>query len=255
METDDVSKHIKHTGRCFDAELHTKAYAETHADTEQLRRLLTPLAARERQVLLDLGTGNGYVAFALAKKHPSSQVIGLDIAEAAIKKDTDITQRQGLSNLHFRVFDGVILPFAGNHFDGAVCRYALHHFPCYNTSLAEVARVVRPQGIFVLADAIRNEEDETDFINQFQDLKADGHVCIHKGQELIRLVSRHGFELIDSFESSISFSRTRTENYDELLRLTPPPVLESYCLVGVNNEMHLTFKILNAVFRCQGRAS
>ena len=81
METDDVGKHVKHTARCFDAELHTTAYAETHADAEQLHRLLKALAAGEKQILLDLGTGNGYVAFALTREHPTTQVIGLDIAE------------------------------------------------------------------------------------------------------------------------------------------------------------------------------
>ena len=251
MELEDIREHIRHTGRCFDAELHTKAYAELHADATQLRRLIVPLAAPKKQVLLDLATGNGYVAFWLAKEYPTSSVIGLDIAETAIKKDNEIAKRHGLTNVHFHVFDGVILPFAEDYFDGAVCRYALHHFPCCDTTLEEIARTIRHKGTFVLADAIRNEEDEIDFINQFQDLKGDGHVRMYRPKELIGLVSRHGFELIDSFESCISFGRTRTNEINALLKCTPPHIQESYCIVHAENEIYLTFKILNAIFRIQ----
>lgn len=255
MEQEDVSEHIRHTGRCFDAELHTKAYAELHADEAQLRRLIAPLVTHEKKVFLDLGTGNGYVALSLAKECPTSDVIALDIAEKAIEKDTDIAKQQGLANVRFHVFDGVTLPFAEDYLDGAVCRYALHHFPRYDITLEEIARTVKPKGIFVLADATRNEEDEIDFINQLQDLKGDGHVRMHKAKDLVQFVQWHGFELIDSFESSISFRRTRTKENNELLKLTPQHIQKSYRIVHAENEIYLTFKILNAIFRNQRKRS
>ena len=255
MEPKDVREHIRHTGRCFDAELHTKAYAELHADAAQLRRLIAPLAAQEKQVFLDLGTGNGYVAFSLIKEYPMSTVIGLDIAETAIEQDNEMAKQQGLTNVHFRVFDGVILPFTENYFSGVVCRYALHHFPCRDVTLEEIARTIKHNGTFILADAIRNGEDDIDFINTFQDLKGDGHVRMHKSKDLIQLVRRHGFELVDCFESCISFSRTRTKEYDELLKRTPPHIQESYHIVHAENEIYLTFKILNTIFRNRGNIS
>jgi hypothetical protein len=68
------------------------------------------------------------------------------------------------------------------------------------------------------------------------------------------LVSRHGFDLIERFESSISFTRERTAEYDQLLAMTPERVLQAYLLAVAGREMHLRFRILNPLFvsrRCR----
>lgn len=83
----------------------------------------------------------------------------------------------------------------------------------------DIARSVRRGGTFVLADAIRNEEDKTDFINRFQELKPDGHVRMH-----------------------------RSEEYDELLVSTPQQVPASYGIRCTREEIHLRLRILNAAF-------
>jgi ubiquinone/menaquinone biosynthesis C-methylase UbiE len=248
VKPDEVREHIEQAARRFNAELHTESYAETHSDSAQLRRLLSLLSPRGKQVFLDLGTGNGYVGMALAKEHPTSRVVGVDIAEQAIEQDVKNAKQQGLSNVHFRAFDGVTLPFSDGYFDGAVCRYAFHHLPCPETTLGEMARTLRGEGRFVLADPVRREDDETDFINRFQELRRDGHVRMHRFGELIDLVSRHGFELIDSFSSSISFGRQRTQEYDGLLASTPTRIHEAYALTVAEEEIRMTFRILNAAF-------
>lgn len=61
METKEVKTLIAQATRAFDAELHTKAYRETHADFAQLNRLLSLLPEDNSQVFLDLSTGDGYV--------------------------------------------------------------------------------------------------------------------------------------------------------------------------------------------------
>jgi ubiquinone/menaquinone biosynthesis C-methylase UbiE len=248
VKPDEVRAHIEQAASRFNAELHTNSYEEAHSDPAQLRRLLAFLSPQDKQVFLDLGTGGGYVGMELAKAHPACSVVGLDVAERAIKKDVENANQQGLPNADFRVFDGVTLPFTDSYFDGAVCRYAFHHLPRSDTTLGEIARTVRSRGKFVLADPVRNEEDEADFINGFQVLRRDGHVRIHRFRDLIELVSRHGFELIDWFASSISFHRRRSEEYDELLASVPTRVHEMYALTMDEDEIRMTFRIVNAVF-------
>ena len=248
MKRDEVREHIEQAASRFNAELHTASYAETHSDSAQLRRLLSFLSPQGKQVFLDLGTGNGYVGVALAKEHPTSHVVGVDIAEQAIEQDIENAKRQGLSNIHFHAFDGVTLPFSDGTFDGAVCRYAFHHLPCPETTLGEMSRTLRRGARFVLADPVRHEDDETDFINGFQELRRDGHVRIHRFEEFIDLASRQGFELIDWFNSSISFGRQRTQEYDELLASTPTRIRQAYALTVAEEEIRMTFRILNAAF-------
>jgi ubiquinone/menaquinone biosynthesis C-methylase UbiE len=248
MDPKKIEARIAEAARSFDAELHTKAYAETHSDSAQLVRLLSFLSPGRDQVILDLGTGNGYVAMAIAGAHPGCRVIGVDIAAQAIDRDVEQAGVQGLANADFQSYDGIRLPFAYDHFDAAICRYAFHHLPQPETTLDELGRTVRSGGRLVLADAIRDDADDVDFVNHFQEMKRDGHVRMHRGTDLINLVSRHGFDLIERFESSIFFTRERTAEYDDLLAMTPERVLQAYSLAVAEREMHLRFRILNALF-------
>ena len=248
MKPDKVRAHIDQAARSFNAQLHTNSYAEAHSDPAQLRRLLSFLAPHEKQNYLDLGTGSGYVGMALAEEHPKACVFGLDAAEEALKRNVRNAKQNGLSNAFFCVFNGVTLPFRDSCFDGAVCRYAFHHMPRPESTVGEIARTVRHGGVFVLADPIRNEDDQTDFINRFQSLKRDGHARIHRFRELIDLVSRHGFELTDRFKSSISFGRRRSKEYDDLAASTPAQIQEGYAVTIGEKEIRMTFTILNTVF-------
>jgi ubiquinone/menaquinone biosynthesis C-methylase UbiE len=254
MDPKKIEAQIAEAARSFDAELFTKDYVETTSDSAQLVRLLSFLSPRRDQVILDLGTGNGYVAVAIASAHPECRVIGVDIAAQAIDRDIEQARIQGLANANFQRCDGVRLPFAYDHFDAAICRYAFHHLPQPETTLDELGRTVRSGGRLVLADAIRDDADDVDFVNRFQEMNRDGHVRMHRDTDLIDLVSRHGFDLIERFESSIVFSRERTAEYDDLLARTPERVLQAYSLAVAEREMNLRFRILNALFvNRQGR--
>lgn len=248
MAPKETKARIAEAARSFDAELLTKTYAETTSDSAQLAQLLSFLSPRRDQVILDLGTGNGYVAMAIADAHPGCRVIGVDIAAQAIDRDAAQARVQGLANAVFQCSDGVRLPFAHDHFDAAVCRYAFHHLPQPETTLDELRRTVRSGGRLVVADAIRDGLDDVDFVNHFQEMKRDGHVRMHRDTDLIDLISRHGFDLIESFESSIFFTRERTPEYDDLLAVTPERVLQAYSLAVAELEMRLRFRVLNALF-------
>jgi SAM-dependent methyltransferase len=242
---DSPDTKVAEAARGFDAELHTRAYAQTHSDSAQLARLLAFLAPAAGQLILDLGTGNGYVAMAVARAEPACRVIGVDVAAQAIARDAEIASAQGLANAAFLAYEGVTLPFADDHFDAAVSRYAFHHFPRPLTSLTELGRTLRLDGRLALADAIRDDADDVDFVNRFQALKGDGHVCMQRRDDLIELVDRHGFEVREVFESSIAFDRERSAGYDRLLDATPDPVLQSYSVSVAEQCIHLKFRILN----------
>jgi ubiquinone/menaquinone biosynthesis C-methylase UbiE len=252
MVADETDRRIEEAARSFDAELHTQAFAETHSDAAQLERLLSYLSLADGQVILDLGTGNGYVAMAVAGKFPGTRVIGVDVATQAIGRNRELAEAQGLSNVEFLVYDGVTLPFPDNHFDAGVSRYVFHHLPRPDTSLTELARTLRANGRLVLADAVRHEADEADFINRFQKLKRDGHIRMHRRADFIELVSRHGFHALESFDSSLSFTRERAPEYDALLAAVPETLLEAYSVAIADEEIALTFPILSAVFENTG---
>lgn len=239
---------IDQAARVFDAELHTKAYRATHSDANQLDWILSELCAGGPGSVLDLGTGNGYVAMAVAERYPGAYVTGLDIAAEAIAKNQTDAATLGLTNTAFGICDGVTLPFPAGHFDAVVSRYAFHHFPRPETTLAEINRVMRGGCRFVLADAVRDDGDGVDFINDFQRLKQDGHVEMLRSGDLIRRVLRSGFELRKRFWTNLSFERGSNSEYEKLIRITPATVLDSYALSRDFDVIKLSFPIFNAVF-------
>ena len=248
MSSHDIDKKIEEAARSFDAELHTEAFAETHSDAAQLECMLSFLLPDESQAVLDLGTGNGYVAMAIAHEVPGCRVVGIDVATEAIERNRELAAEQHLSSVEFLAYDGVTLPFPDDHFDAVVSRYVFHHLPRPEISLAEIGRTVRRSGRLVLADAIRHEADEIDFVNRFQELKRDGHIRMHRRDDLIDLICRHGFRAIETFDSSISFTRERNAEYDTLLADTPQTVLKAYSMQIEEHQMSLTFPILSVAF-------
>lgn len=249
MPGGDASRRlIDQAARSFDAELHTGDYGKTHSDAGQLAWMVSKLCTGAPRRVLDLGTGNGYVAMAVASHAPQSFVTGVDVAQQAIAKNKDAAASRQLSNVEFQPCDGITLPFPDERFDGVASRYAFHHFPRPDVTLPEIRRVLRPGSRFVLADAVREDRDDVDFINAFQKLKPDGHVEMLRSADLIEAIQQHGFRLEAQLRTALTFDRTVNRKYEDLIRITPDAVLNAYALSLENELIKLTFPICSAVF-------
>ncbi len=246
--TDRVERTIDAARRSFNSELLSADYPRTHGDHDQVDRLVALLDPRPGCTYLDLATGNGDVALAVAGRQPEARVIGIDIADRAISRNQAVAREQARANVEFRLTDGRMIDFPDATFDGMTSRYALHHFPEVEATLADARRVLRPAGAFVVADAVRHPGDDRDFINRFLALKPNGHVRIYTADDLVDLFRAHGFEADDRFDSAISFTRDLNADYRDLIDGTPPEVLDLYD-VGVDGDRAaLTFDVLNVRF-------
>lgn len=239
---------IEAARRSFNEELLSGNYSTIHDDREAIARLVDFLDPQDGGSYLDLATGRGAMAFALAKRAPGARIIGIDIADQALAHNRALAQSEGLANLEFRVSDGVSLAFPGGTFDGAAWRYALHHFPKVEETLSELRRVLKTGGRLALADAVRHPGDSVDFINRFQALKPDGHVKMYEAEDLRAIFDTYGFKLLARFAASISFTRALDPVYSALVAETPESVLALYGVDLGEEEAALTFPILNACF-------
>lgn len=236
---------VEQARKSFDAALRSPEFERIHGDDEQLQIMLTYLDPTPDGTYLDLATGTGYVAFALVDRVCDVKIIGVDIADQAIATNNRLAAERGLSNVEFHVVDGTHLPFADQTFDGIICRYAMHHFPEPGATLADVHRILKPGGRLVVADAVRNEVDRTDFINAFQALKPDGHVEMYAPDKLAKLLTYAGFSEEDRHMAAITFTRQLDAAHMELLANTPPEISKLYLLDVGRDQAQVRFDVLN----------
>jgi demethylmenaquinone methyltransferase / 2-methoxy-6-polyprenyl-1,4-benzoquinol methylase len=103
--------------------------------------------------VLDLATGSGDVAFALADGLPAAvRVTGMDFCQPmldeAVNKRGDSPRWAGIE---FRQGDGMALPLPDRAFDAVTISFGLRNMADRHKSLTEMRRVLRPGGrLFVL---------------------------------------------------------------------------------------------------------
>ncbi len=105
---------------------------------------------------LDLGTGPGYVAVQIARRRPGLRMVGLDLAAHMVRRASREASRAGLNGRGlWPQADGHRLPFPDDSFDLVVSSFALHHWADPLRILNEIARVLKADGRYYLADVCR----------------------------------------------------------------------------------------------------
>lgn len=103
--------------------------------------------------VLDLGCAGGFMAEAMALR--GAHVTGIDPAAEAIDAARRHASASGLG-IAYDVGVGEALPYDGESFDAVVCVDVLEHVTDLNTVLLQVARVLRPGGLFLYDTINRN---------------------------------------------------------------------------------------------------
>ena len=122
-------------------------------------QLLDQLAPQSSERILDLASGTGTFAFAVARRAPSAAIIGID-ADADVLRIAEHKQHRADRVVPFLRGLSFALPFATGVFDRVVSSLFLHHLTTADKlrTLTEVVRVLRPGGHFHLADWTRGSD-------------------------------------------------------------------------------------------------
>jgi len=110
--------------------------------------MVAAVGARPGERILDVATGTGLVAQALARRYDGVQIVGLDqspemlaAARARLDRDAALAGRVTLV-----AGEAERLPFADAEFDHLTFTYLLRYVDDPQAALRELARVVRPGG-------------------------------------------------------------------------------------------------------------
>ena len=130
----------------------TYATSPPHAKGNSLLRLVELVAPRQTWIALDIATGAGHVALALAPR--LAHAVASDLTPQMLGVARGLARERGILNISFAEMRAEALPFADAAFDLVACRIAPHHFDDVGKFVAEAARVLRRGGVFGLVENI-----------------------------------------------------------------------------------------------------
>jgi ubiquinone/menaquinone biosynthesis C-methylase UbiE len=132
----------------------------SHRTGDDLKRLIELGEWNPQQQALDIATGGGHTALAVAPH--VARVVVTDLTPRMLEKAREFLLAQGVTNAGFQAADAEHLPFADASFDRVTCRLAAHHFPNVAQSVKEVARVLKRGGLYLLIDCMAPDDQELD---------------------------------------------------------------------------------------------
>lgn len=153
-----------------------------HNDKQALRRLVELAQPQPSDAALDIATGAGHTALALAP-HVAS-VVAYDLTKEMLDETRRNAAVQGLANVTTRQGIAEELPFADATFDIVTVRHAPHHFADIHRAVREMARVVKAGGRVVIVDSTSPEDSLLDERwNQIERLRDPSHVRNYRPSE------------------------------------------------------------------------
>jgi ubiquinone/menaquinone biosynthesis C-methylase UbiE len=180
--------------------------SKIHAKGNDLAMVVEIAKENQNGEVLDIATGGGHVANALAPHFES--VVALDLTPEMLETAKKFITSNGHTNVSYVQGDALKLPFPDQSFGTVTCRIAPHHFPNINLFIKEVYRVLKDNGLFILVDNVAPELDEYDYFYNIIEKKRDpSHVRAYKKTEWISNIEKEGFTIqtFSTFKKKFNF--------------------------------------------------
>ena len=212
----------------------------SHRSGDDMQRLIELGEWNPQLQALDIATGGGHTALAVAPL--VAQVTVTDLTPRMLEKARDFILSQGVTNALFQVADAEQLPFASESFDRVTCRIAPHHFPDLSQFVQEVARVLKPEGIFLLIDCMAPSDKELDsFDNTIEKWRDPSHGRSCTAEEWQAFLKAAGLSI-----EHLEFFR-KTHEYDDWTARSQMPLDEkarlSQYILDSNQRIQIYFEI------------
>jgi len=196
---------------------------DTYADAESLEWMVESIPLDSNSRVLDVATGTGEFARAIAP-HVAS-VIGIDATPAMLDRGRAFIEQKGISNIELMSGIAQELPFEDDRFDLVTSRYAFHHFADPKPVLAEMARVCRPGGHVAVVDIVVPIGSEAASYNYYEWLCDPAHTRCLETQEFeacfplfgLTVASTRTRPLEEEVLEWMDFSLTPAANRERLL--------------------------------------
>ncbi len=172
-----------------------EAYATgEHKSGRELQLVIDFAAPAGTERALDIGTGAGHTALALAPR--VSTVVLTDPVPTMLATARRLFTEAGVRNAEFIEAVAERLPFPDASFDIVTTRLAAHHFDDVALAIREVARVLRLGGVFVFIDSLAPDDAESAaYQDEVERLRDPTHRRIYTQREWIAFCEQAGLRV------------------------------------------------------------
>ena len=194
------------------------ATSDVHARGDSLALLVDMIRPQAGWSALDVATGAGHTALAIAPH--VARVVATDLTPQMLAETARLARERGLGNVEVRAADAKALPVPDGAFDLVTCRLAFHHFPRPEIAVREFARVLAPARVLGFADNIAVEDASgAAFYNEYERLRDPSHHEALPLSRLIALFERNGLHV----EATRSFAKEfEFEPWAERMHVSAP---------------------------------
>ena len=195
-----------------------------HAGAAWLEEVTELAQPRPADLVLDVATGTGHTALALAPH--VAHVTGLDLTSEMLEQARQLAEARGVTNVDWVLGDAQELPFADGSFDIWTARAAPHHFSDLGRAIREAFRILRPGGVLVIIDG-SGPVEARDHLHQVEMLRDPSHRLMYTVEEWRAILPAAGFtieearlrEMEQDFAAWVTRIGFPAERVDELARI------------------------------------
>ena len=209
----------------FGATASQYAASVPHATSDSLVVVRRWVAGERYGKALDIATGPGFTAFAIAPY--CRAVIASDISPQMLEQARLEAEERQLTNVETATADATNLPFPDSEFDLITCRTAPHHFSDVPRFIAESCRALASRGKFIVVDTCAPEDGHAREWHHRVELARDpSHMRALTPTEWMSVLSDGGLRVADTaltrvdmtFRHWVARSNTPTDVVAELRR-------------------------------------
>ena len=180
----------------FDRTAASYAVSRAHSNSRSLALLKEFAGDRQYRIAIDIATGPGFAAFALADQ--CDEMIATDISKGMLQQVQKLAFQRRIGHMERSFADAHALPFRDASLDLVMCRTAPHHFASIPKFLSEVRRVLVNSGVFLMVDTTTSEFELPRIWHQNMELRRDrSHVAAPPPSVWRREFVQAGFKVVE----------------------------------------------------------
>lgn len=121
-------------------------------DMKWRKKVVALVAEKNPETILDIATGTGDLVIMMSNTS-AKKIIGLDISAGMLEVGKQKIEAKKLNEkIEMVLGDSENMPYPDNYFDAITVSFGIRNFETLEKGLAEIYRVLKPNGIFVILE-------------------------------------------------------------------------------------------------------